>query len=137
MVPLLGTTCALAQEGQVLAFTWENDTFAQIFGPYTDRHYTQGARLSYLHRDNERAGQTNNLLGSATFLRWLPALGMSVERTKGGVALGQDIYTPECLASGVGIGYCPVGAIPMNDDRPYAAWLYGSFALQYTYKRAD
>src|SRR5947209_7691395 len=44
-----------AQEQPIVSATWENDTFVESIGlgPYTDRHYTQGARLSYLNWDNE------------------------------------------------------------------------------------
>ena len=44
-----------------------------------------------------------------------------------GLSIGQNIYTPsDTFASQ-----------PIFNDRPYAAWLYSSFALQYTYKRRD
>ena len=43
------------------------------------------------------------------------------------ISAGQNIYTPEDT-------FTPY---PIYDDRPYAAWLYASFALQYTYKRHD
>ena len=42
-----------------------------------------------------------------------------------GVSFGQNIYTPNDTFT----------SQPIYNDRPYAAWLYASFALQYTYKR--
>ncbi len=39
----------------------------------------------------------------------------------------QNIYTPNDTFT----------SQPIYNDRPYAAWLYASFALQYTYKRRD
>ena len=44
-----------------------------------------------------------------------------------GVSLGQNIYTPDNTFT----------SQPIYNDRPYAAWLYASFPLQYTYKRHD
>ena len=44
-----------------------------------------------------------------------------------GVSIGQNIYTPDDTFT----------SQPIYNDRPYAAWLYASFALQYTYKRRD
>ena len=44
-----------------------------------------------------------------------------------GVSFGQNIYTPNDTFT----------SQPIYNDRPYAAWLYASFALQYTYKRRD
>jgi lipid A 3-O-deacylase len=44
-----------------------------------------------------------------------------------GITIGQNLYTPQDLTT----------SQPIFNDRPYAAWLYSSFALQSTYKRAD
>ena len=44
-----------------------------------------------------------------------------------GISIGQNIYTPQDTDT----------SAPIHNDRPYAAWLYASFALQSTYKRVD
>lgn len=121
------------QEQSITAVTWENDSFAQIFGPYTDRHYSQGARISFLSRDNEADGKDADFLYSSSFLNWLPGFGFEPERTKGGLLFGQEIYTPEVLATGSpfrGVGYGPNASSVQLNDRPYAGWLYLGFAFQ-------
>ena len=118
---------ACAQEQGVLDLVWENDTFAQIFGPYTDKHYTDGAYISFLSRDNEIAMGNTNFLWSETLMSRLWNAGMTAERTKWGVIVGQDMYTPTILATGpswYGVGYGPNATSVQLNDRPYAGWLY-------------
>ena len=90
---------------------FENDMFAD-----TDRDYTNGVRLSWLSPDLE------------SFEDW-PLLEMLRQAIPGfnrdgfthnlGLAIGQDIYTPvDTRSSGL-----------INDDRPYAGWLYGTLSL--------
>src|SRR6185436_13255600 len=54
------------------------------------------------------------------FSSWLPALGFEVEAQKFGIALSQEIYTPEDLHA----------TTVVLDDRPYAGWLYATGTLQ-------
>lgn len=68
--------------------TWDNDLMAR-----TDRHYTNGIRLS--------------LFGPAFSGEW-------------GLAVGQRIYTPEDVES----------LDVVDDDRPFAGWLYLEAALR-------
>jgi lipid A 3-O-deacylase len=96
-------------DGHIFSFIWENDATAG-----SDRHYTQGARLSYFSKDDALPRWLNNLSSR------LPAVGFDVEAQKFGVAVSQEIYTPEELRS----------AALVTDDRPYAGWLYGTFTLQ-------
>ena len=96
-------------EGGTLSFTWENDA---VTGK--DRHYTQGARISYWSPDNHLPRWL------ASLSRFLPALGMDVEAQRWGLAASQEIYTPDDLITPTLIA----------DDRPYAGWLYASFGLQ-------
>ena len=96
-------------EGQILSLLWENDATAG-----SDKHYTQGAGISYLSRDNTLP----RWLGR--FSEWLPAIGYDVQAVKYGVAITQEIYTPENLQT----------AALVLDDRPYAGWLYGTATLQ-------
>src|SRR5262245_44575499 len=96
-------------EGQSLSLTWENDATAQ-----SDRHYTQGAKISYLSADASLPGWLQGLSDR------IAPVGLEVEAEKFGLALAQEIYTPEDLSS----------ASLIEDDRPYAGWLFGSVALQ-------
>ena len=84
----------------------------------TDRHYTNGFKLTWL-------GETD-INDSADFVklttRWLP--WMHQDKTdwhyKVGFALGHNIYTPTDTDTTALQPY----------DRPYAGWLYGSILLQ-------
>ena len=93
-------------EKSTLSFTIENDSF---FG--TDRYYTHGFRLQYMHEANEVPGWTANLLTNS-----FPIMGMDVNRVRIGFALGQELYTPANISRRT-----------LNEiDRPYGAWLHGS-----------
>src|SRR5262249_56404249 len=59
-----------------------------------------------------------------TFLGEAPADSV-VRRV--GISVGQNLYTPADINT----------PQPIFNDRPYAAWLYASVLLQYTYKRYD
>lgn len=89
----------------------DNDTDAFVPGAATtDRYYTQGARFTWF-------GEPGALP------RWAEGvarrLGGRDEERRFGVALGQEIYTPDAISTSRRI----------DDDRPYAAWLYGSAFL--------
>jgi lipid A 3-O-deacylase len=99
----------LAADKSTLSLTIENDSF---FG--TDRYYTQGTRLQYMHRPNE----IPNWFGTA--LTNMANLGMSVESTRIGFAVGQELYTPSRLRP----------SAPILTDRPYAGWLHASLILR-------
>jgi len=88
----------------ILSFQWENDIFT---GSGTDRHYTNGLRVSWLRGDDK---VPRWVLGAARALPWFPDGGY----VRGSWALGQNLYTPEDIQERE--------LIP--DDRPYAAWLY-------------
>lgn len=95
--------------------TTENDKY--FAG--TDRHYTNGLRLSFL-------GETR-LDESPAFVRKVAGLvptlhgrAAQLQTYKVGVALGQNIYTPTDIAT----------ASPRPGDRPYAGWLYGALTFQ-------
>lgn len=100
---------AFADDKATLSLTIENDSF---FG--TDRYYTQGTRLQYMHRPNS----VPTFIGN-TLTNFLP-LGMSVERTRIGVAVAQEFYTPSHIT----------GTAPILTDRPYAGWIHGSVILR-------
>lgn len=101
----------------------ENDVFNR-FSP-TDRDYTNGVRVGWLSPAlTEIPSSWVALTTVPTFFGEAPA--DSVIR-RFGVSVGQNIYTPDDVFT----------SQPIFNDRPYAAWLYASFLLQYTYKRHD
>jgi lipid A 3-O-deacylase len=96
-------------EGHSLNLNWENDAIRR-----SDRHYTQGSRISYWSADQTAPIWARRASES------VPALGFNPQALKFGFELGHEIYTPENLDA--------TELIP--DDRPYAGWLYGSASLQ-------
>jgi hypothetical protein len=84
----------------------------------TDRHYTNGLKLSFL--GTTRLDESPDFIRGVTKL--IPTLRHDASRQlyKAGVSLGQNIYTPSNTD--------PIVAQP--EDRPYAAWLYVSLDLQ-------
>lgn len=109
---LISVASALAQQarqGAVLTVIEENDLVVN-----TDRHYTQGIKISYLHGDDYFPYGSERLYG------FLPKLGFTPEVGKFGYSVGQSIYTPADLKTSTLLPY----------DRPYAGWLYGAAILQ-------
>ena len=96
-------------EKNILSLKWENDA---VDG--TDKHYTQGAKLEYLSADDSLPKWLE------AFSRVIPSIGYDLKAQKYGLAVGQEIYTPEDLTN---------PNIVVN-DRPYAGWLYGRALLQ-------
>lgn len=89
-----------------LSFVFEND------GVFSDRNYTSGVRLGFLSGDQGESGAT----------RWLARHLLFADpddQPRFGVAIGQSIFTPENTGR----------RRPRDDQRPYAAWLYGGFSL--------
>lgn len=105
----LNLQAAEAAEKSTVSLTLENDSFLG-----TDRYYTQGMRIEYLHRADGTPAWAS-AISSNIF-----NAGMSIERTRLGFALGQEFYTPSLLR--------PVA--PVAGDRPYAGWLHGSLILR-------
>lgn len=108
---LVSTTGAvsLAGEGPVFTILEENDLVVD-----SDRHYTQGIKLSYFYEDGFLP------LGSRWLYDTLPAPGFTKEVGKLGYSIGQNIYTPADLT---------IAALqPL--DRPYAGWLYFGATLE-------
>jgi hypothetical protein len=94
----------------------ENDWFGKIAGGGSDRDYTTGIRLAWLSDSLdvpgwvERIATPPRIFGSEednTIWRW-------------GLSINQNIYTPEETTT----------SEPIDDDRPYAAWLYLGLTLQ-------
>lgn len=98
---------------QSVAVYFENDLFAD-----TDRYYTNGVRVSWLSPDIE----------SLELPRWakevldeVPLFYHRGYTNNVGLAFGQSIFTPQDIFT----------SQPVDDDRPYAGWLYGSVALHH------
>lgn len=114
ILPFFGPIAALLLLGtEALADPWdgwsitgqvENDLFDYV-GDHTDRYYTHGTEIAALSPPIDG--------GSLPFAQRLK-LVKSGDQVRGGVVLGQNIYTPESLR------------VEEQDpaDRPYAGWLY-------------
>lgn len=85
----------------------ENDKFSG-----TDRHYTNGLQFSYLSPKDQVPQWLRN------FAAILPGMPVNSD-VRAAYVVGQNIFTPQNTAT----------AAPQPDDRPYAGWLYGGFAL--------
>lgn len=89
-----------------LSIVVENDYFAG-----TDQEYTNGFRVAYL-RPKGSVSDLTALLGRTL-------LGVQDRRKLyGGVAFGQNLYTPSDITQ----------SAPQPGDHPYAGWLYGEVA---------
>ena len=98
----------------------ENDVFNR-FGK-SDRDYTNGVRLGWLSPAlPDLPDGIANLITIPTFFG--EPQPTSVTR-RVGISIGQNIYTPQDTDA----------FQPIFNDRPYAGWLYASFALQSIYK---
>ena len=89
-------------------FTFEND----LFGSGTDENYTNGVRLGYFKLGAEIPEFIKNIANM------IPTFGIN-QTTSVFYSIGQNLYTPENITARV---HDP-------DDRPYAAFLYGSAGL--------
>ncbi len=96
-------------QGPVFTFIEENDLIVD-----TDRNYTQGLKMSFLHRDGWLPGWV------AAVSKRLPALGYEERVAKFGYEIGQSIFTP---------GDTDTRQL-LEHDRPYAGWLHGGLILQ-------
>ncbi len=119
----LDTTPDPDERRSIFTFQVENDVFNRI--GKSDRDYTNGVRLGWLSPAlPELPDGLGRLVTFPTFFG--EAAATSVTR-RVGVSVGQNIYTPADTSI----------SAPIYNDRPYAGWLYASFALQSTYKRSD
>ncbi len=101
----------------------ENDFF-NLVGK-SDRDYTNGLRIGWLSPAlTDMPAGWARMLTLPTFFGERPV--DSVTR-RVGISVGQNLYTPQDTEA----------SLPIFNDRPYAAWLYASIALQSTYKRVN
>jgi len=131
--PVLADTNATTADGKTPAqyrtfiAYFENDLFAG-----TDQHYTNAVKFTWLTKDvNEYKGVLPDwMLPTASSLPFVRDSGTPEQGVyhNVGISIGQNIYTPEDIDA----------EDLIEDDRPYAGWLYGSLALhRKTVKRLD
>jgi hypothetical protein len=96
-------------EGAAFSLIEENDLIVN-----TDRHYTQGIKLSFLHRDGWLPGWL------AKISHLIPTWGFEEKTERMGYEIGQSIFTPAETEL----------SIPQPNDRPYAGWLYTGLMIQ-------
>jgi lipid A 3-O-deacylase len=119
----IDTTPAADELRNIFTLQIENDVFNRI--GRSDRDYTNGIRLGWLSPAlPDLPDGITDLVTIPTFFGEGPVT--SVTR-RVGISIGQNIYTPQDTST----------SVPIRNDRPYAGWLYASFALQSTYKRVD
>jgi lipid A 3-O-deacylase len=109
--------------------TIEND--ASRFGGNDDRWYTAGWRMqrdiAAESEDPERPWVDAWVADTADLLELIPAGDGPEPFTTVGLAFGQEIYTPEDLDA----------TAVVENDRPYAGWLYGGVVRYHTCLDAD
>lgn len=91
-----------------LSLSYEND----LIGDGKDRYYTSGVRATY-YNVNSTVPPIIDELADA-----VPEFKLNAT-TSTFFSLGQNLYTPSSI----------IETTPDPDDRPYAAWLYGSVGL--------
>ena len=113
-------TAQLAKDNGFVGFALENDFFARASN--SDEHYTNGIQFSYL--TPARVAVAAPLQS----LTRLPMFGIDKKTTcashRYAIALGQELFTPDDTNT----------TALISDDRPYAAWLHLTFALQSVWK---
>ncbi|MBO6782343.1 MAG: lipid A deacylase LpxR family protein [Alphaproteobacteria bacterium] len=101
--PAIGDT-----DGDTYTFQIENDRIAN-----TDRHYTSGFRLSWVSEAVDSDPQW-----AREILETIYPLA-DLRRGRIGASFGQSLFTPEDTNA----------RTVVQDDRPYAGWLYGGISL--------
>jgi hypothetical protein len=91
----------------ILSVQVEND----MWGSGSDQNYTHGTRISYLSSEET----PNWLRKAAAFVPVFSRRG----HLRTSYAVGQSIFTPDDIS----------GRDLIEDDRPYAGWLYGAIGL--------
>jgi hypothetical protein len=111
---LLGASPAFAENGRFTIIE-ENDSL--FFN--SDKHYTQGLRLSYLGPELAPDGWASSSFEALGFVMpWLGA-DASARSRRLAIIVGQSLFTPKETDL----------RPPDPADRPYAGWLYGGVSL--------
>ncbi len=119
---LLGAVAAARAQDPLPEINIRHSTFTLVsendkYFAGTDRHYTNGIKLTWLgETDLNQSRQFVQL--AARFIPWMDPEHVDW-RYKVGFALGHNIYTPVDTDT----------PTLLPDDRPYAGWLYGSILL--------
>ena len=100
-----------ARTAPVFSLYFENDYFGG-----EDRRYTNGVKLSWVSGDLSDWGQEG---WRQTVIESLPFVNRPGTQKNLGLALGQNIYTPDDTSL----------AVPDPTDRPYAGWSYVEFSF--------
>ncbi|HZY53425.1 MAG TPA: lipid A-modifier LpxR family protein, partial [Reyranella sp.] len=119
----IDTTPSPDELRNIFTFQVENDVFNRI--GKSDRDYTNGVRLGWL--SPALPDLPEGLARLTTIPTFFGEDPVSSVTRRFGISIGQNIYTPQDTDT----------SAPIPNDRPYAGWLYASFALQSTYKRVD
>lgn len=112
----LSSTQAQTSKGEGINLYVENDS-RNIGGPGVDKAYSNGLKLSFVAAENDIPNWAKPVINrSETFRNALKG-----SQTNFGVAIGQQIYTPTDTKT----------TDLIQDDRPYAGWLYVAFSTQF------
>ena len=117
------TTPDADEQRNIFTLQIENDVFNRI--GKSDRDYTNGIRFGWL--SPALPGLPDGVARLLTFPTFFGEGDVQSVTRRLGLSVGQNLYTPQDTNS----------YVPILNDRPYAAWLYASVALQSTYKRVD
>ncbi len=103
-----------AETGTIVGVQFEND----MFGGGTDRHFTHGTRI---YAVTEPIPWIADAADKLPWFRKSEAWNKQGNRLEArtSVSLGQNIYTPEDISE----------TELLEDDRPYAGWLYLGFGI--------
>jgi len=107
--------CEAAEDRRTFSFYFENDLFAD-----TDRHYTNGIKLSWISDDLTGYAKSDSLPEwSLPIISRLPFINEQGLQRNVGLSIGQNMYTPRDIVS----------EDLLEDDRPYAGWTYFGLGL--------
>ena len=99
-----------AQKAWTFSVYFENDLFT-----HTDKHYTNGTKLSWISPDLTSYKESNKLPDwSLPLIRRLPFINKPGLQRNIALSIGQNMYTPKDTSR----------EDLIEDDRPYAGWTY-------------
>ncbi len=103
------------EDSSTFSVRFENDLFTN-----TDRHYTNGVKLSWTSPDLTSYAENKDLpQWSHGLIRRLPYINEPDQIRNVTFSLGQNMYTPSDISR----------TDLMEQDRPYAGWTYGGAAF--------
>lgn len=117
--PMLLPDPAITPDGGFITMHVENDLFANIAN--TDRHYTNGLKLSWLSAPtNDMPDWLKTLSAPPLFSAFTNDENITGVSRRMGFAISHVIFTPDDTDT----------AAPVPNDRPYAAWLHATLSLE-------